>query len=269
MVRRDVSCYDAGMNLGYEHKRWDPQDTRVQYTITALYTVHYKARIGFPNLHKHDCGNKICIPAATAIPPLPSMASTLVLPAISSLQWLDQSNDASLLDCCRGAEFSDDEEVNSILYSPRFDSRCSSFDFDQAMEEYEWFCQVGDSSDSLSVLDDHHDDPGEFEDYFDTYEVDPRSTVSLPADALRSLMGEDDFVPPLKRCETATRCMLRQMRCGERLPLEETTGEADAGQSERTASPAGQASVTCRKSMAKLSMASFRALLVPFKREKK
>ena len=199
----------------------------------------------------------------------PSMASALALPeATFGLQWLDQGKDANVLDCCSGPEFSDDEEECSILYSPRFDSRSSSFDFDQAMEEYEWFCQVGDSSDSLSVLDDHHDDPGEFEDYCDTYEVDPRSTVSLPADALRSLMGEDDFVPPLKRCETATRSMLRQMRCGERLSLEEATGEAVAGQSERTASPVRQASVTCRKSMAKLSIASFRGLLVSFKREK-
>ena len=208
------------------------------------------------------------------------MASALLLPqGTANPQWSVQSSDVGPLEDCSGSEFFDNDEC-SILYSPRFGSRWSSFDFDQAMDEYansEWFCHGDDDlSDSQSVLDDHFGD-SELMDSFQTsneaFKVDPRSTLSLPVDALRSYMDdtEVDFIPPMKRCETATRYMLRQMQCGEGVLPEDGPNEDVEGQSvtvaQKTAFPVRRANGSCRKSLAKLNIASFRALLVPFKKK--
>ena len=139
------------------------------------------------------------------------------------------------------AEASDDD------LSPLSDSIWTSIDLICANNGYADAFE----EDCLAYIEDNSANDGE--DYF-AASLEGRATVSLPCHVFRSLIDDeedDEEVPPIKRCETATRHMLRQMSARRE------------GSSQRPASTSSTSSTTSRKNMMKMTISTFRSMLVP------
>ena len=125
-------------------------------------------------------------------------------------------------------------------------SRRSSSEFFRALNDY------ADTFDDDCFSDADDDNANDGDDYLPA-SLEGRATFSLPSHVFRSLIDaeeDEEEAPPIKRCETATRHMLRQLSArSER-------------SSQRSHVASNSHSNTCRRKMIKMTISSFRSMLV-------